>query len=45
MPGVPHEVIKQGATTSNHSNNDDHIVLDSVGESLEVELSGARAAV
>jgi len=45
MPGVQREVINQRAKTSQQSNNEDHIILDSVGESLEVELSGARADV
>jgi len=45
MPEVQHEVTNRGATTSHQPNNDDQIILDSVGESLEVELSGAHADV
>jgi len=45
MPEVQHEVTNRGATTSHQPNNDDQIILDSVGESLEVELSAATATV
>jgi hypothetical protein len=44
-PGVQREEINRGETTSHQSKCDEHIILDSVGESLEIELSGARADV
>jgi len=45
MPGAQREVIRYGVPTSHKPNNDDQIILDTVGESLEVELSGAHADV